>query len=88
MFENTKRFTDNSSSDGYSCHQIHFRFDGPVVNGDTNKIHAPLGSFVPERTLHDSVAEHVGYLSNMYSNSTFISVGRTVVEVHIRLRYS
>ncbi|GFW62700.1 hypothetical protein TNCV_2624631 [Trichonephila clavipes] len=32
IFENTGRFTDRSNSDGYSCHQVQFRFDGRVVN--------------------------------------------------------
>ncbi|GFX70187.1 hypothetical protein TNCV_4616251 [Trichonephila clavipes] len=32
MFENTGRFTDRSSNDGYSCPQIHLRFYGCIVN--------------------------------------------------------
>ncbi|GFV83095.1 hypothetical protein TNCV_2802211 [Trichonephila clavipes] len=32
MFEDTGCLTDCSSSDGYSCHQVHFRIDGRVSN--------------------------------------------------------
>ncbi|GFS79681.1 hypothetical protein TNCV_4241391 [Trichonephila clavipes] len=37
MFKNTRSFTDHSSSDGYSGHQIHFRFDGHVINRDSER---------------------------------------------------
>ncbi|GFY05205.1 hypothetical protein TNCV_2206511 [Trichonephila clavipes] len=32
MFENTGHFTDRSSSDGHSCHQVHFIIDRRVIN--------------------------------------------------------
>ncbi|GFU01027.1 hypothetical protein TNCV_1816471 [Trichonephila clavipes] len=32
IFENTGCFTDRCGSDGYSCHQFHFRIDEYVVN--------------------------------------------------------
>lgn len=32
MFENTGCFTGRSSSDKYSCHQVHFRIEGRVIN--------------------------------------------------------
>ncbi|GFV61458.1 hypothetical protein TNCV_2938001 [Trichonephila clavipes] len=37
MFENTGRFTDLCSSDSYSCHQVHFKIDGRVVNRDSER---------------------------------------------------
>ncbi|GFU66747.1 transposable element Tcb2 transposase [Trichonephila clavipes] len=32
MFKISQRFTDHIRSDGYSCHQVHFKIDGRVVN--------------------------------------------------------
>ncbi|GFS66423.1 hypothetical protein TNCV_3856771 [Trichonephila clavipes] len=32
MFENTRCFTYHSRSDGWSCHQVHVRIDGHLVN--------------------------------------------------------
>ncbi|GFX56739.1 hypothetical protein TNCV_494871 [Trichonephila clavipes] len=37
MFENTGSFIDISSSDGYSCHQVHSRIDGCVVSSDSER---------------------------------------------------
>ncbi|GFX23462.1 hypothetical protein TNCV_3769381 [Trichonephila clavipes] len=31
-FENSGNFTNRNNSDGYSCHQVHFKIDGHVVN--------------------------------------------------------
>ncbi|GFU90700.1 hypothetical protein TNCV_3089861 [Trichonephila clavipes] len=32
MLKNTRCFTNCCSSDGYSCHQVHFKIDGCAVN--------------------------------------------------------
>ena len=32
LFENTGRFMDRSSAEGYSCHLINFRIDGCVIH--------------------------------------------------------
>ncbi|GFX60668.1 hypothetical protein TNCV_4917181 [Trichonephila clavipes] len=37
MLENTGCFTDRSNSDGYSCHQVHFRIDGHVVHRENGR---------------------------------------------------
>ncbi|GFS48475.1 hypothetical protein TNCV_2297871 [Trichonephila clavipes] len=71
MFENNGCFTDRSNSDGYSCHQVHFRIDGRVVNPGSD---VPPSSDVPELTFENSVAASLGIFP------------RTTEQQHIQFR--
>ncbi|GFS88535.1 hypothetical protein TNCV_1461641 [Trichonephila clavipes] len=48
MLENTRHFTDHSSNDGYSCHQVHFKIDGCVINRGSER------SMFPKVLIHSS----------------------------------
>ncbi|GFW46204.1 hypothetical protein TNCV_4210831 [Trichonephila clavipes] len=55
-FQNTGRFTNCSSSDGYSCDQVHYRIDWRVVCRGTKRSMFRQCSDALQRTFDDSVA--------------------------------
>ncbi|GFY24438.1 transposable element Tcb1 transposase [Trichonephila clavipes] len=88
MFENTSHFVDRSSRYGYSCHQIHFRFDGRDVNRGSER--SMLHHVAPPSMLHSSERLTIRWSPHWISfpmqsnNITSISIGRAIVEVDIR----
>ncbi|GFX60702.1 hypothetical protein TNCV_4976781 [Trichonephila clavipes] len=82
-FENIRCFIDRSCSHGYSCHKVHFRIEGRVVN------------CVSERSLFRQVLMHPSerlmvllpprriYFPLKPKSNMFISVGWVVDEVDI-----
>ncbi|GFY20342.1 hypothetical protein TNCV_209741 [Trichonephila clavipes] len=84
MLENTGRVRDRSNSEEYSCHQIHFRFDGRVVNRSCERsLFRQVLMYQNERLLIRLPPHWISF--PMQSNrNTSISVVRSLVEVDIR----
>ncbi|GFX67181.1 hypothetical protein TNCV_2185281 [Trichonephila clavipes] len=80
MFENTKFFTDRSKSDGYSCHEVHFKFEGRVVNHGSENFQILMN---PSERLIIRLLPRWIFFPVQSNSNTSISVGQAADEVDI-----
>ncbi|GFV09259.1 zinc metalloproteinase nas-15 [Trichonephila clavipes] len=87
MFENTERFTDRCSSDGYSCHQVHFRIDRRAINSDSERsMFRRGGDEVDIRELGVSIAIHVHRTLTMSEmRKPYVPILRDHLQRHLSL---
>ncbi|GFW15068.1 hypothetical protein TNCV_983601 [Trichonephila clavipes] len=84
MFENIVRFTIYSIREGSFCQQIHFKFDGHVVNpGSERSMFGQVLMHPSERLMIRLPPRRISFPIQSNSN-TSIYIGRAVIEVDIR----